>query len=167
MGKIEILIGNIANLPIHVDALVNAANRQLFPGGGVDGALNKQAGPELASAMKSFGGTPVGTAVWTRAYKLNAEYVIHAVGPRYINGHQNESQLLNAAYKSVFQVARKLKVKSVALPLLSTSIYNYPFAEAVKIAAEVIKNYQSEFDITVVIFDERLYDFVAEKMTNK
>lgn len=81
MKEISVIRGDIANLPFHVDVIVNAANSALIPGGGVDGTLNRKAGPDLGHAMLAFGGTPTGTAVYTKAYKLNVDYVVHAVGP--------------------------------------------------------------------------------------
>ena len=94
MEKISVIKGDIAYLPLHVDAIVNAANSALVPGGGVDGAINKKADPDLGRAMLKFGGTPTGTAVYTPAFDLNADYVIHAVGPRYQDGEHGEEELL-------------------------------------------------------------------------
>lgn len=84
---IEVKLGDISRLANRVDAIVNAANTALIPGGGVDGALNQAAGPKLKQAMAKIGGTPTGTAVITPAFDLPAKYVIHAVGPRYIDGN--------------------------------------------------------------------------------
>jgi Predicted phosphatase homologous to the C-terminal domain of histone macroH2A1 len=130
MEKISIIKGDIAYLPFHVDAIVNAANSALVPGGGVDGAINKKAGPGLGRAMLKFGGTPTGTAVYTPAFDLNADYVIHAVGPKYQDGEHGEAELLAAAYQSIMKLAQKLEVNSLAVPFLSTGVYGYPLEEA-------------------------------------
>ena len=104
---IEVKLGDISRLANRVDAIVNAANTALIPGGGVDGALNQAAGPQLKQAMAKIGGTPTGTAVITPAFDLPAKYVIHAVGPRYIDGQHEEETLLYSAYEAVFQLARE------------------------------------------------------------
>ncbi|WP_363473747.1 macro domain-containing protein [Companilactobacillus musae] len=153
MEKISVIKGDIAYLPFHVDAIVNAANSALVPGGGVDGALNKKAGPKLGQEMLSFGGTPTGTAVYTPAYNLNADYVIHAVGPRYNDGEHGEAELLNAAYRAVMEIAQKLDINSIAIPFLSTGIYGYPLEEAVTIAIDTVKNFKPDSKVYFVAFD--------------
>ena len=154
MEKISIIKGDIAYLPFHVDAIVNAANSALVPGGGVDGAINKKAGPELGRAMLKFGGTPTGTAVYTPAFDLNADYVIHAVGPRYQDGEHGEAELLAAAYQSIMKLAQKLEVNSLAIPFLSTGVYGYPLEEAINIAVENVKKFDLDARIYFVAFDE-------------
>ena len=154
MEKISVIKGDIAYLPFHVDAIVNAANSALVPGGGVDGAINKKAGPELGRAMLKFGGTPTGTAVYTSAFDLNADYVIHAVGPRYQDGEHGEEELLSDAYQSVMKLAQKLEVNSLAIPFLSTGVYGYPLEDAIKIAVETVKEFNLEARIYFVAFDE-------------
>lgn len=154
MEKISIIKGDIAYLPFHVDAIVNAANSALVPGGGVDGAINKKAGPELGRAMLKFGGTPTGTAVYTPAFDLNADYVIHAVGPRYQDGEHGEAELLAAAYQSIMKLAQKLEVNSLAVPFLSTGVYGYPLEEAINIAMENVKKFDLDARIYFVAFDE-------------
>ncbi|WP_417033589.1 macro domain-containing protein [Companilactobacillus farciminis] len=154
MEKISIIKGDIAYLPFHVDAIVNAANSALVPGGGVDGAINKKAGPELGRAMLKFGGTPTGTAVYTPAFDLNADYVIHAVGPKYQDGEHGEAELLAAAYQSIMKLAQKLEVNSLAIPFLSTGVYGYPLEEAINIAMENVKKFDLDARIYFVAFDE-------------
>jgi O-acetyl-ADP-ribose deacetylase (regulator of RNase III) len=154
MEKISIIKGDIAYLPFHVDAIVNAANSALVPGGGVDGAINKKAGPELGRAMLKFGGTPTGTAVYTPAFDLNADYVIHAVGPKYQDGEHGEAELLAAAYQSIMKLAQKLEVNSLAVPFLSTGVYGYPLEEAINIAMENVKKFDLDARIYFVAFDE-------------
>ena len=154
MEKISIIKGDIAYLPFHVDAIVNAANSALVPGGGVDGAINKKAGPELGRDMLKFGGTPTGTAVYTSAFDLNADYVIHAVGPKYQDGEHGEAELLAAAYQSIMKLAQKLEVNSLAVPFLSTGVYGYPLEEAINIAMENVKKFDLDARIYFVAFDE-------------
>lgn len=154
MEKISIIKGDIAYLPFHVDAIVNAANSALVPGGGVDGAINKKAGPELGRAMLKFGGTPTGTAVYTPAFDLNADYVIHAVGPKYQDGEHGEAELLAAAYQSIMKLVQKLEVNSLAIPFLSTGVYGYPLEEAINIAMENVKKFDLDARIYFVAFDE-------------
>ncbi|MCV3763604.1 macro domain-containing protein [Companilactobacillus farciminis] len=162
MEKISIIKGDIAYLPFHVDAIVNAANSALVPGGGVDGAINKKAGPDLGRAMLKFGGTPTGTAVYTPAFDLNADYVIHAVGPRYQDGEHGEAELLANAYQSIMKIAQKLEVNSLAIPFLSTGVYGYPLEDAIKIAIEAVKKFDLEARIYFVAFDESTEE-VAKK----
>nr|WP_195702099.1 macro domain-containing protein [Companilactobacillus futsaii] len=154
MEKISVIKGDIAYLPFHVDAIVNAANSALVPGGGVDGAINKKAGPDLGRAMLKFGGTPTGTAVYTPAFDLNADYVIHAVGPRYQDGEHGEAELLATAYQSIMKLAQKLEVNSLAIPFLSTGVYGYPLEEAINIAMENVKKFNLDARIYFVAFDE-------------
>lgn len=165
MEKISVIKGDITYLPFHVDAIVNAANSALVPGGGVDGAINRKAGPKLADAMLQIGGTPTGTAVYTKAYDLNADYVIHAVGPRYNDGDHGEDEL-KSAYQSAMQVAQKLEVNSLAIPFLSTGIYGYPIAEAVKIAIQTVKTFNLEAKVYFVAFDSTTEQIAQEILNN-
>ncbi|MFC6175593.1 macro domain-containing protein [Companilactobacillus huachuanensis] len=162
MEKISIIKGDISYLPIHVDAIVNAANSALVPGGGVDGALNRKAGPSLGRDMLKFGGTPTGTAVYTQAYDLNADCVIHAVGPRYNDGDHGEKQQLIDAYASSMRIAQQLEVNSIALPFLSTGIYGYPLAEAIIVAIDTIMKFDLDARIYFVAFDD-----TTEKLAKK
>lgn len=155
MSKVTIIKADIANLPFRVDGIVNAANSALIPGGGVDGALNMKAGSNLKKDMLAFKGTPTGTAVYTKAYNLNADYVIHAVGPRYVNGHSGEEALLTSAYKSVMLLTQKLHLWTIAVPFLSTGVYGYPLYEAIWIAIKTIQESQVDTEAFLVAFDDR------------
>lgn len=166
MEKISVIKGDISYLPIHVDAIVNAANSALVPGGGVDGALNKKAGPKLGEAMLKFGGTPTGTAVYTPAFDLNADFVIHAVGPRYNDGDHGEKELLTEAYQAVMKVAQRLDVNSIAIPFLSTGIYGYPLAQAIAVAIDTIKEFDLKTTVYFVAFDTTTEN-IAKKYLNK
>jgi len=166
MEKISVIKADISYLPFHVDAIVNAANSALVPGGGVDGALNRKAGPNLSRDMLSFGGTPTGTAVYTKAYNLNADYVIHTVGPRYNDGEHGEKQLLIDAYMAAIQQAQKLQVNSLAIPFLSTGIYGYPLEEAISVAIETVKQFNFDMKIYFVAFDDTTEE-LAKKVLEK
>lgn len=154
MEKISVIKGDITYLPFHVDAIVNAANSALVPGGGVDGAINQKAGPKLAHDMLEFGGTPTGTAVYTPAYDLNADYVIHAVGPKYVDGNHGELQLLSNAYQYVMAIAKQLEITSIAIPFISTGVYNYPLEEAIKVAIYSAEQADLDAKVYFVAFDD-------------
>lgn len=152
---IQVILGDITKLDFPVDAIVNAANAQLIPGGGVDGAINRAAGPELGKAMARIGGTPTGTAVITPAYKLNAEYVIHAVGPIYRDGQQGEEAQLYSAYEAVFALAHAHDIQSLAIPIISAGVYHYPKEEAARILYEVASRKENEkLQVTIVVIRE-------------
>ena len=152
---IEVKLGDISRLANRVDAIVNAANTALIPGGGVDGALNQAAGPKLKQAKAKIGGTPTGTAVITPAFDLPAKYVIHAVGPRYIDGQHEEETLLYSAYEAVFQLARENDIQTLAVPVLSAGIYQYPKEAAARILYNVANRVENQRIATqVIVFDD-------------
>lgn len=161
---IEIKLGDLSQLDFSVDAIVNAANQALIPGGGVDGALNRAAGPELKQAMAEIGGTPPGTAVITPAFKLPAKYVIHAVGPRYQDGQHQEQQVLTKAYEAIFQVAHAYDVRTIAMPVLSAGIYGYPKEEAAEILLSVADRSENQTITTTVIIFEAAWFAVFAKV---
>lgn len=140
------------------DAIVNAANKQL--GGstaGVNGAIIRAAGPtieeECAKIRNKFGGCETGKAVHTSAGDLAAKYVIHAVGPIYEGGTNNEAQLLASAYSESLKLAESLGCKSIAFPSLSTGIFNYPVREAAEIAMKtVVAHLNSGSSLQKVVF---------------
>ena len=124
---------------LHVDAIVNAANPALSPGGGVCGAIHRAAGPELALACAEQGGCPTGDARITPGFKLPARYVIHAVGPVWHGGTQGEPELLAGAYRASLELAREHGCRSIAFPAISTGIYGYPLEEATRIAVDAAR----------------------------
>ncbi|MEY8437541.1 macro domain-containing protein [Atopobiaceae bacterium 24-176] len=141
------------------DALVNAANEHLAPGGGVCGALFAAAGPaELDAACRVAAPCPTGSAVATPAFRLPAKHVIHAVGPRWQDGLHGERELLASAYRSALAMATDLDDRSVAFPLISAGIYGAPRAIALEVATEAITGYLAETDdpleVSLVLFDE-------------
>lgn len=161
---IEVILGDISRLDVHVDAIVNAANAALIPGGGVDGALNRVAGPKLKQAMRAIGGTPTGTAVLTPAFDLSATYVIHAVGPRYIDGEHREEALLYSAYESVFRLAHEQEIRTLAIPVLSAGIYRYPKEAAARILYEVANRAENQGITTKIIVFEAFWVPLFEKV---
>ena len=130
--RLEIFQGDITTLD--VDAIVNAANEQLAPGGGVCGAIHRAAGPELARACRALGGCPTGEARITPGFELTARHVIHAVGPVWHGGDQGEEAALAGAYRSALDLAGERGLASIAFPAISTGIYGFPLDRATGIA---------------------------------
>ena len=124
---------------LEVDAIVNAANSHLVPGGGVDGAINDAAGPELGKAMRALGGCPTGEARITPGFKLPAKYVIHAVGPIWNGGDKGEPRLLASAYWWSLELARDNGVRTIAFPAISTGVSGYPLERATRTAVETTR----------------------------
>lgn len=128
-----------------VDAIVNAANSGLRGGGGVDGAIHRAAGPELMrecdKIREAQGGCPTGSAVVTPAGNLPCRYVIHAVGPVWQGGTNNEDELLAQAYQSCLALAEELKLRTIAFPNISTGVYGFPRERAARIVARVIAEF--------------------------
>ncbi len=138
LNRIEIQQGDITKL--EVDAVVNAANRSLLGGGGVDGAIHRAAGPELLAECRTIGGCPTGEARITKGYKLPARYVIHTVGPVY-SGKPVDRLLLTGCYENSLKLAVENKVASIAFPAISCGVYGYPIEEACKIAVDTTCNF--------------------------
>ncbi len=138
MATLEARIVNITTLA--VDAIVNAANEALAPGGGVCGAIHRAAGPALAGACARVGPCPPGQARITPAFHLPARFVIHAVGPVWQGGAHNEADVLASAYRASLALARSESLESVAFPAISTGIYGYPLAAATAIAVATVRS---------------------------
>lgn len=143
-SKIEIHPGDITQL--EVDAIVNAANSRLQPGGGVCGAIHRAAGRNLREACAAIGRCKTGNAVHTEGFDLKAKFVIHAVGPVWHGGRQNEPALLASCYRTSLKIAKQIGARSVAFPAISTGIYGYPLDKATQVAVETVRAFLAEED---------------------
>lgn len=135
------LFARIADITtLATDAIVNAANETLAPGGGVCGAIHRAAGSELARACAMLGGCPTGEARITPGFRLPARYVIHAVGPVWRGGTNGEPELLASAYRSAMRLAEEHGLASIAFPAISTGIYGYPVEAATRVAIGAVRS---------------------------
>ena len=137
MRRVEVLNADITTLA--VDAIVNAANRALSGGGGVDGAIHRVAGPELLAECRTLGVCPTGSAKITKAYRLPARHVIHAVGPVWNGGTEGEDDLLASCYRTSMQLAFAHGVRSLAFPAISCGAYRFPIPRAADIAVRIVR----------------------------
>jgi O-acetyl-ADP-ribose deacetylase (regulator of RNase III) len=137
--RVTVVRGDISR--VRADAIVNAANTSLLGGGGVDGALHAAAGPELLGECRRIGGCPVGEARSTGAYRLPADWVIHAVGPVWRGGRSGEERLLRSAYRSSLEEAVRLGAETVAFPAISTGAYGYPLEPAAGASVDEIVDF--------------------------
>lgn len=150
-GIIELIQGDITRL--EVDAIVNAANRSLLGGGGVDGAIHRAAGPRLLEECRTLGGCPTGEARLTEGYRLPARKVIHTVGPVWHGGDHGEAALLAACYRNSLQLAVDHGLETIAFPSISTGAYRFPLAQACRIALrETLTFLQTHETIRTVYF---------------
>jgi O-acetyl-ADP-ribose deacetylase len=136
-AALEVVVADITSL--EVDAIVNAANPSLGGGGGVDGAIHRAAGPELAEAARRFAPCRTGDAVMTPGFRLPARHVIHTVGPVWHGGEQGEPDLLASCYARSLDLAGEAGLASIAFPAISTGIYGYPRDLATPIAIETVR----------------------------
>ena len=151
MSEIKVINGDITKL--EVGAIVNAANKTLLGGGGVDGAIHYVAGPELLEECRRLNGCDVGEAKITKGYKLKAGYIIHTVGPKY-TGSDEDEKLLRSCYRNSLNLAKTYNIHSIAFPGISTGKYRYPKYEATQAAVDEIRKWfrdNAEYDITVCL----------------
>lgn len=166
MKRIKLIQDDITTL--QVDAIVNAANKSLLGGGGVDGAIHKAAGKQLLEECKTLNGCETGKAKITKGYNLPAKYVIHTVGPVWHNGIRDENQLLASCYRESLQLAIDNKVKTIAFPNISTGIYGFPKRLAAAIAIQEVKKFIGDHKqikkVYFVAFDKENFEIYSGKL---
>lgn len=164
MSRIQLTRGDITVL--EVDAIVNAANSSLMGGGGVDGAIHRAAGPKLLEECLKIkerqDGCPPGEAVITSGANLKAKFVIHAVGPIWRGGHEDEKELLASAYRNSLVLAVSNSVSTIAFPNIGTGVYGFPKKAAAEIAIREVRSFlihdQTIQNVIFCCFDEENYD---------
>ena len=163
MVDIKVILGDITQS--RTDAIVNAANAELQPGGGVCGAIFKRAGPELITACQELRSCATGQAVLTPGFNLRAKFILHAVGPIWHGGHYKEEKLLGSCYIQCLKLADEHSISSVAFPAISTGIYAYPLIAATEIAVETISTADTQVNLVeFVCFDQRTYDVYVREI---
>lgn len=167
--RIKVILGDITDY--EGDAIVNAANNSLLGGGGVDGAIHREAGPELYDACYEIGGCPTGEARITPGFRLPARYVIHTVGPVWRGGNHNEDKMLASCYTESLELAADNEIDSIAFPSISTGAYGYPHEEAANIAMDTVRQWLGDSklprEVTFVCFDQRMYQRYVDLLDNK
>lgn len=165
-NTISIELGDITKLS--VDAIVNAANKSLLGGGGVDGAIHRAAGPKLLAECVTLKGCRTGEAKITKGYRLKAKYVIHTVGPVY-HGKPSDADELASCYRCSLELAKQNDIHSIAFPAISTGVYGYPKKEAAEIALRTIFGWLSEnadygLEVVMSCFDRETAEIYREAM---
>lgn len=166
-NQIQVVQGDITKLDC--DCIVNAANRSLLGGGGVDGAIHRAAGPELLAECRTLHGCRTGEAKITKGYRLRAKYIIHTVGPIYSGTAEDAAQLADC-YRNSLNLAKEHDVHSIAFPAISTGVYGYPLEDATEIAVKTVAQWleaHADYAMQVIFccFDartERVYQATME-----
>lgn len=165
-ATLELVQGDITAQ--ETDAIVNAANRTLLGGGGVDGAIHRAAGPELLAECRKLGGCDTGDAKITKGYRLKAKYVIHTVGPIYHAEGKRAPELLASCYRRSLELASQYNLQSIAFPSISTGAFGYPLREAAPIALKTVIDYLSQHPeiklVRFVLFGKEAYQAYAEAL---
>ncbi|HEV2981291.1 MAG TPA: O-acetyl-ADP-ribose deacetylase [Solirubrobacteraceae bacterium] len=166
-GTITLHLGDITS-DASAHAIVNAANSSLLGGGGVDGAIHRAAGPALLAECRELGGCETGQAKATRAGRLRAEWVIHAVGPVWRGGAHGEPALLASCYRCALDLAAERGCRRVALPAISTGVYGYPLVEAARVAIDAVRaaldRHHTLEEARFWLFDQRAFDVFADQL---
>ena len=168
-ARIKLIKGDITQL--EADVIVNAANRSLLGGGGVDGAIHRAAGPALIEACRKLNGSETGHAKITHGFQLPARYVIHTVGPVWTGGKGNEPQLLKQCYLQSLKLASDHQLKSIAFPNISTGVYGFPKKAAAEIAIDAVRSFMEQpgsvEDVIFVVFDRENETLYNNLLTNQ
>ena len=169
MEQITLEKGDITKLDC--DCIVNAANRSLMGGGGVDGAIHRAAGAELLKECLTLHGCKTGEAKITKGYRLKADYIIHTVGPVYSGTPKDPEQLANC-YRNSLTLAKEHNIHSIAFPAISTGVYRYPLEEAVPIVVHTVSEWLAEnpaYDMAVIFccFEQKVYEMYQEYLDKK
>jgi len=166
--QFSVIKGDIVR--VKTQAIVNAANTSLLGGGGVDGAIHRDAGKELLLECETLGGCPTGEAKITSGYKLRAEYVIHTPGPIWRGGTRGEAELLANCYRNSLKLAQEHDITSISFPSISTGVYRYPVEQAAEIAVREImtflENNKDMEKVQMVCFDEATYRAYEKALKN-
>ena len=165
-NQIQVVQGDITKLDC--DGIVNAANRSLLGGGGVDGAIHRAAGPELLAECRTLHGCRTGEAKITKGYRLRAKYIIHTVGPIYSGTAEDAAQLADC-YRNSLDLAKEHDVHSIAFPAISTGVYGYPLEDAAEIAVKTVAQWledHADYAMQVIFccFDARTERVYQTKM---
>ena len=165
-STLELVEGDITRQD--TDAVVNAANAALRPGGGVDGAIHRAGGPALEAECRRLGGCPTGEARITTGGNLKARYVIHTVGPIYQDGFHGEPALLASCYRESLKLASAKGIKSLAFPSISTGVYGYPIEDAARVALKAVTEYLAHHPeierVRLVLFGRAAYEVYARAL---
>ena len=166
-GEITLHLGDITT-DAQADAIVNAANPGLRGGGGVDGAIHRAAGGSVLEECRRLGGCPAGQAKVTRAGRLPASFIIHAVGPVWRGGRGDEAALLASCYRAAIELAAGHRCERVAFPAISTGVYGYPLEQAATIALDATRSAMSVTpgvrEARFWLFDDRAHEVFSEQL---